>query len=107
MMKKHLEERWLKAVKTRMKTVEGRIKKGDWEHVKVGDKIIFYGNIQDEYYSREVTVTNTKEFKTFEAMYEHYEERLLPGCSDLSEAKRIYQKIYGDADIIKIAIEFA
>ena len=107
MMEKHLEERWLKAVKTRMKTVEGRVKKGDWNNVRVGDKIIFYGNIQGEYYSREVTVTNTKEFKTFEAMYEHYEERLLPGCTDLSEATRIYQQIYGDENATKIAIEFA
>ena len=107
MMEKHLEERWLKAVKQRKKTVEGRLKKGDWSNVRVGDKIIFYGNIQGEYTTVEVIVTNIKEFKTFEKMYEYYEERLLPGCTDLSKAKRIYQQIYGDEETTKIAIEFA
>ena len=39
--KKHLSEPWFSLIKLNLKTVEGRLNKGDFSKMNIGDTIIF------------------------------------------------------------------
>ena len=87
-----LEKRWLDEIDAGRKTCEGRVERGYWATVKVGDVITF----SDAEGTREikVKVVAVRVFDTFREMYSRYGERLLPGVETEDEAHAIYEGIY-------------
>ena len=54
--KKHLSEPWFSLINLKNKTIEGRLNKGDFKLMNVGDKITFYN---DDFHHRECVVKIT------------------------------------------------
>lgn len=85
--RKHLSEPWFSFVAQGLKTIEGRLNKGDFRKMKEGDTITFFNN------NREVTVRviAKKYYPTFKRMLAlEDKEKVLPSCSDMN----IYYKYY-------------
>lgn len=62
--KKHLSEPWFTLVKQKKKTSEGRLNKGDFKEMNVGDIIEFFNETR----KFKVKVKSKHRYKTFENM---------------------------------------
>ena len=92
--KKHLSEPWFSLIKLKLKTVEGRLNKGDFTKMKIGDTIIFYNNDFDY---REITVkiTKTNNYYTFRNyLQKETLKKTLPGFTNLEEGLNVYFKYF-------------
>jgi ASC-1-like (ASCH) protein len=86
----HRAEPYFTFLKNGEKTVEGRIKKGLYKHVKPGDHIVVYNNEETD--SVEVLVKATRDYSSIRAMLEGEELRkLLPDVNTLSEGEKVYR----------------
>uniref|UniRef100_A0A6C0BDC4 ASCH domain-containing protein n=1 Tax=viral metagenome TaxID=1070528 RepID=A0A6C0BDC4_9ZZZZ len=90
-LKKNLQDKYFDLIKSGAKTIEGRLKKGDFVSLKVGDLITFFNKDHDE------IVVVIKEIKHYSNFVEFLEENLndaLPGIDNLEDGIMIYREIY-------------
>lgn len=91
-MRKHLSSPWFLLVKHGIKTVEGRIDKGEFHK---GEKIVFWNG-------NEVTerlISDVIKYKSFREMIEAEGlHRVLPGILTIEEGVKIYRKYYSEDD---------
>ena len=99
---KHLSEPWFSLVKNSIKTSEGRLIKGEWAKMKIGDIIEFYND--DDFF--EVVINDIKLYKSFEDMIRA--ERLknvLPGYKRIKTGvKEVYYKFFKPKDEKKYGV---
>jgi len=103
---KNLSEPWFSLIKLKNKSVEGRLNKGDFANMAVGDFIIFTNN--ELGFERKFTVEIYK-INCFENFQEYLEnetlERCLPGIDNMEDGLNVYYKYYTKEDEIKYKIK--
>ena len=92
--KKHLSEPWFSLIKLKLKTVEGRLNKGDFSKMLVGDTIIFYNNDFD-YRQIKVKITKINNYKTFKTYLQRESlSKTLPGFTNMNNGLNVYFKYF-------------
>ena len=103
---KNLSEPWFSLVKLNIKSVEGRLNKGDFANMKVGDCILFTNN--ELGFERKFT-TEIKKINCFDNFEEYLEnetlERCLPGIDNMEDGLNVYYKYYSKEDEMKYKIK--
>ncbi len=91
--KNHRFEPYFTYIKNGQKTIEGRLRKGLYQNIKVGDHIVVCN--EDETDKVEVVVKRVKNYDSFAelAMNEDL-SRLLPNVNTTNEAVEIYREFY-------------
>lgn len=103
---KNLSEPWFSLVKLNIKSVEGRLNKGDFANMTVGDYIIFTNN--ELGFERKFTVEISKIncFDNFEEYLGNETlERCLPGIDNMEDGLNVYYKYYTKEDEMKYKIK--
>lgn len=95
-MEKTIKEPWLTYIKNGEKTYEGRLNRGFWAKVKIGDKIIFKSNIN----TVETEVIDLKYYDTFGDAWFDLRKKLIPfEISNKTDADKTYLNIFKQQDI--------
>lgn len=91
---KHLSEPWFSLVKLKLKTIEGRLNKGDFSKMNIGDTITFYN---DDFNHRELKVI-IKRISTYNTFEEYLRKetlkKCLPGFSRIDDGLSVYFKYF-------------
>ena len=98
---KHLAEPWLQWIATGRKRYEGRLKRGDWAQLKIGQKIRFY-NLKRTVLVR---VSGLQFFPDFGSAFQQLGKELIPeGAKTADEARKLYSQFYGDKDVAEFGV---
>ena len=93
--KKHLSEPWFSLIKIGVKSVEGRLNKGDFKEMVAGDEIIFYNDDQPFHREYKVIIESVKNYGTFnEYLIGETLKRALPGIERIKDGVEIYYQWY-------------
>jgi len=98
-------QKWFELVKTGAKTVEGRLNKGTFSNINPGDIIEFTKSGSDD--TIRVKVIDVKKYTTFEAMFGtdgENVENVLPGVTTVTQAVKLYHKIYKPNMVSKFGV---
>lgn len=91
--KNHRAEPYFTFVKNGQKTIEGRIKKGEYAAVKPGDHIVVYNNEETD--SVKVVVKDTRTYVSIEEMLKREPlNKILPDAKTLEQGIEAYRKFY-------------
>ena len=104
-IKKHLSEPWFTLVMLGLKTVEGRLNKGSFKELNVGDIITFYND--DAIYRKfNVKVTKINIHNNFE-IYLRKEtlNKSLPGFTRIKDGVEVYYKYFTKEDEEKYRVK--
>lgn len=103
--KKNLSEPWFSFIRLGLKTVEGRLRKGDFGDMKEGD-IICFENLEEGYErSFEVTIVGIEKYETFRQYLEvEGMKNCLPGIETIEDGVKIYHKYYSEEEERKYQI---
>ena len=85
---------WLRLIADRTKDVEGRLSRGLWRNIRVGDQLRLY-DPEDRNSVVTRTVVELVHAPDFKALYDRFGARLLPpgvDCSALKVAPEQYQR---------------
>jgi len=89
----HRAEPYFTFVKNGQKTIEGRLRKGEYANLKVGDHIIVQNDNETD--SVEVEVKDIRSYPTFEAMLNNEDlKRVLPDVETIDQAVQVYRQFY-------------
>ena len=103
---KNLSEPWFSLIKLKIKTVEGRLNKGEFAIMKVGDFIIFTNNEFGFERKFTVQIKNISYYESFQTYLENETlERCLPGIDNIEDGVSIYYKYYEKSDESKYKIK--
>jgi ASC-1-like (ASCH) protein len=100
----HLSEPWFTLVMLGIKNVEGRLNKGFFKNLEIGDMLIFYND--DAIYREiiikilDITIYNSfKEYLENESLF-----NCLPGYKSIDNGLKVYYKYYSreDEEIYKV-----
>ena len=103
---KNLSEPWFSLIKLKKKKVEGRLNKGDFNKIKIGDIIKFTNN--EFGFNREfnVKIIKISDYDTFRDYLENEKlEKCLPGIESIEEGIKIYHNFYSFNDENKYKIK--
>jgi ASC-1-like (ASCH) protein len=101
----HLSEPWFSLIKLNIKKVEGRLNKGTFAKMKIGDYIIFENSDFDLKRTVKVKIKNIIEYESFKQYLEKEKlERCLPGISNINDGIKIYRKYYSKSQEIEFKI---
>lgn len=92
--KKHLSEPWFTLVSLGLKTAEGRLCKGDFSRLAIGDTITWFN---DDFNHRECTVKITKinKYSGFEQyLRKETLKKCLPGMKTMKDGLSVYYKYF-------------
>jgi ASC-1-like (ASCH) protein len=96
---KNVSEPWFSLINKKIKTVEGRLNKGDFAKMNVGDFIVFTNNESDFEQKFKVQIKNISSYDTFEAYLEDKKlEKCLPGIDTMEDGLEVYYKYYTKSD---------
>lgn len=96
--RKHLSEPWFSLVTLKAKTVEGRLNKGDFIKMKVGDIVEWFN---DDFLPRTILteITETIRYDTFSEYLESEGlSKCLPGIPTLEHGLSVYYKYFSKED---------
>ena len=96
--KKHLSEPWFSLISLGNKTVEGRLNKGEFAKMKVGDVIEWHN---DDFLPRSVLteITEIVKYPSFESYLETEGlDKCLPGMPSLEHGLSVYYKYFSKDD---------
>lgn len=109
-IKKHLSQPWFDYVQNGIKTVEGRLDRGDFAKLQLGDEILFYNDDNDSIsnisFYQEILchVLKIIKYRSFKELLEQEGVRnVIPG-RNLDEAIRIYRMIYNEEDEMEYGV---
>ena len=104
--RKKIQEPWFSFVRDGIKTVEGRLNKGDWGKMKKGDIVTFENNEE----SIDTMIIDVILYDSFQEMLAGESvEATLPGVQNIEDSIDLYKKLYSDDQEQKhgvIAIRF-
>ncbi len=96
---KNLSEPWFSLIKIGAKTCEGRLNKGDFLKMEIGDEIVFENNDLGFKRNFTVRVTGKKEYKGFSEYLENEKlSNCLPGIDTQKQGEDVYYKYYSKDD---------
>lgn len=106
--KNHRAEPYFTFVKNGQKTVEGRLKKGEYANLKPGDHIIVCNNEETD--SVEVTVRAVRQYRSFQEMLDTEPlKAVLPDAEIVEQGLAVYRQFYTPAQELEfgvVAFEF-
>ena len=97
-MSKHLSEPWFSLIYCKKKKYEGRLNKGYFANLKVGDTITFFNDDFDIHREFTVEVKKIKLFKSFEELLQKKLKKCLPSINNINDGIKIYRKYYSKED---------
>ncbi len=98
-----VQEPWFSHIKSGSKTIEGRLNKGRFESMKVGDLIKFQNNsFQDGSFFRQIS--EIYKYKTFAEYLGKHLAQALPGIKSIEDGVAIYRAFYSEEDEKKYGI---
>lgn len=103
---KNLSEPWYTLIKMKIKTVEGRLNKGDFSNMKVGDCIIFKNNefgFERQFKIKIKKITNYPNFQTY--LEKEKLKHCLPGIDNMKDGINVYYRYYTKQDEIQYKIK--
>jgi ASC-1-like (ASCH) protein len=98
--KKKIIEPWLSFIEHGIKTHEGRIRRGFWASLAVGDEFVLQDTAH-ETHQRRVRVTEIQNHSDFVKAWEVLGDRLIPGCRHHEFVEEIYCGFYTPQEIKK------
>ena len=102
---KTLSEPWFSLIKLGLKTVEGRLDKGDFSKIKNGDIIEFTNNDFEPLRKFTVKIISIEKYKTFEKYIKSEGLSLcLPGIDTIKQGVNVYYKYFTKEDETKYGI---
>lgn len=102
---KHLSEPWFTLIKLGIKTVEGRLNKGAFKEMKVGDVIIFY-NEDITYRQIWVKIVEINNYQNFdEYLRKERLKKCLPGYTKIKDGLEVYYKYFSKEDEMKYKVK--
>lgn len=93
-IKKHVSEPWFSLIGNGRKSVEGRLNKGDFKDLQIGDTILWYNN---DIQNKEILTKVTKKtvYKTFKQyLKKEGIDNCLPDTNNIRDGINIYYKYY-------------
>lgn len=91
-LRKHVSMPWYDFISMGMKTVEGRLNKGDFRNIQVGDIITFTSEGQPDVPKM---VVGLRHYRSFRDMLEHEGlSHVLPGIDSIDHGVFIYEQYY-------------
>ena len=109
-LNKNISEPWFSLIKLGLKTVEGRLNKGDFISLIKGDILTITNNELGFERKYEIKITSVHKYKTFsEYLDKEKLEKCLPGIDTIEDGVKVYYKYYSKIDEDKyniIAIRF-
>ena len=103
---KNLSEPWFSLIQLRIKTVEGRLNKGDFADMKIGDIILFTNNEFGFKRKFEIKIKNITYYDNFQTYLENeILEKCLPNIDNIEDGLKVYYKYYNKSDELKYNIK--
>jgi len=103
---KNLSEPWFSLIKFRIKTVEGRLNRGDFANMQIGDIIIFTNNELDFERKFQIEIKNILYYDNFQTYLENESlDRCLPTIDTIENGLKIYYKYYKKQDELEYKIK--
>jgi len=92
---KNLAEPWFSLILLRIKTVEGRLNKGDFANMNIGDVIIFTNNDFGFERKFEITIKNISYYANFQTYLQGETlAKCLPTIDTVENGLRVYYNYY-------------
>ena len=96
-----LKQQWFDYIKNQIKTIEGRLNKGIFAKLKVGDTIIF----KSKKMKIITTITYIKKYSNFKTMLKSETlEKVLPNVESINDGVDIYHQYYSPDDEAKYGV---
>lgn len=92
---KNLSEPWFTAVCNRSKTIEGRLNKGDWVNIEVGD-LVYFANEEHKVMVKIISINYFKSFRDY--LENEGLERCLPSVTTIDDGLAVYDGIFSQDD---------
>jgi len=104
--KKHVSEPWFSLIKNGVKTVEGRLNKGDFAQMKKGDIVVWYSNQPDNDQNMVKTrIVNINHYKSFhEYLKAERLKNTLPVIKTIKDGEKIYYQYFSKNDEKKYGV---
>ena len=103
---KNLSEPWFSLIKLKIKKVEGRLNKGDFANINIGDFILFTNNEFGFERKFKIKIINISYYDNFQKYLEKETlKRCLPGINTIKDGLNIYYKYYSKSDELKYKIK--
>ena len=103
---KNLSEPWFSLIKLKIKKVEGRLNKGDFANMNIGDFILFTNNELGFERKFKIEIKGTSYYENFQTYLETETlERCLPGIEDIENGLNVYYKYYKKSDELEYKIK--
>lgn len=103
---KNLSEPWFSLVKLNIKTVEGRLNKGDFSNMNIGDFILFTNNELGFERKCKMEIKNISYYDNFQIYLENETlEKCLPGIDNIEQGLNVYYKYYEKKDELEYKIK--
>jgi ASC-1-like (ASCH) protein len=103
---KNLSEPWFSLMKLGMKSVEGRLNKGDFAKMNIGDSIIFTNNELGFERKFKIEIKNISYYDNFRIYLENETiEKCLPGIDNIEDGINVYYKYYNKSDELEYKIK--
>ena len=94
--RKHCAQPWFDLVRRGEKTIEGRLFKGDWKKMRIGDEIVFFNGNQ-EFKGK---IINLYRRESFFQLISEFKKQLLPGIdlTDINNGVEVYRQYFSQED---------
>jgi ASC-1-like (ASCH) protein len=103
---KEVKEPWFSLIKLGNKPVEGRLNKGDFANMNVGDFILFINNELGFERKFKVQIKNISYYDNFKMYLENETlEKCLPGIDNIEDGLNVYYKYYKKSDELEYKIK--
>ena len=101
-MEINVQEPWFSALERSEKTVEGRLNKGKFATIRVGDVLSVSNKSGSSFCARVVRVTAYASF--VEYLTQEGLSRTLPGIATIESGCAVYRQFYSEEDEIKYGV---
>jgi ASC-1-like (ASCH) protein len=103
---KNLSEPWFSLIKLRIKKVEGRLNKGDFANMNIGDFILFTNNELGFERNFKIQIKYISYYDNFKTYLENETlEKCLPGIDNIEDGLNVYYKYYKKEDELEYKIK--
>jgi ASC-1-like (ASCH) protein len=102
-VEKNVKEPWFSLIKLGLKTVEGRLNKGEFTNMNIKDLFIFTNNDFGFVRTYMKEIKNISYYDTFQTYLETETlEKCLPGIYNIDDGLKIYYNYYTKEDELKL-----
>jgi ASC-1-like (ASCH) protein len=103
---KNLSEPWFSLIKLGCKKIEGRLNKGDFVNMNIGDFILFTNNELGFERKFKIQIKNISYYDNFQTYLENETlEKCLPGIDNIEDGLNVYYKYYKKCDELQYKIK--